>query len=53
MADRHSEISSAGIVAISILIALVGGAAYLLLTPVSPAKMVALGHAAISEPIAR
>jgi hypothetical protein len=51
MADR--QLSSAGILAISIVIAVVGGAAYLLFTPISPAKMVALEHAAISEPVTR
>jgi hypothetical protein len=53
MAERHSELSSVGILAISMVIATVGGAAYLLVTPISPAKMVALEHAAISEPVTR
>jgi hypothetical protein len=53
MAERHCELSSAGILAISMVIAAIGGAAYLLVTPITPAKMVALGHAAISEPISR
>jgi hypothetical protein len=53
MAERHSEISSAGILAISIVVAAIGGTAYLLLTPISPAKMVAMGHAALTEPVTR
>jgi hypothetical protein len=53
MAERHSEISSAGILAISIVVAAIGGATYLLLTPISPAKMVAMGHAALTEPVTR
>jgi hypothetical protein len=36
-----------------VLIAAVGGVAYLLATPIAPAKMVALEHAAINEPITR
>jgi hypothetical protein len=39
--------------AISMVIAAVGGAAYLLATPISPAKMVAMEHAAINEPVTR
>jgi hypothetical protein len=53
MAHKHSELSSVGVLALSIVIAAVGGAAYLLVTPISPAKMVALGHAAIGEPVTR
>jgi hypothetical protein len=52
MAGKHSELSSIAVLAISMVIAVVGGAVYFLVTPVSPAKLVALGHAAISEPIA-
>jgi hypothetical protein len=53
MAERHSELSSVAILAISMVIAAVGGAAYLLATPISPAKMVAMEHAAINEPVTR
>jgi hypothetical protein len=51
MAEKHSELSSASILLISMVIATMGAAAYFLLTPISPAKMVALEHAAISEPV--
>jgi hypothetical protein len=53
MAERHFELSSIGFLAISMVITAVGGAAYLLVTPISPAKMVAQEHAAISEPVTR
>jgi hypothetical protein len=53
MAERHSELSSVAILAIAIVIAAAGGAVYLLATPISPAKMVALEHAAINQPIIR
>jgi hypothetical protein len=53
MAERHSELSSVGILAISIVIAAVVCAAYLLVAPISPAKIVALEHAAISESVTR
>jgi hypothetical protein len=53
MTTPHRELSSAGILAVSMLIAVGGGAIYLLVTPISPAKMVALEHAAISDPIIR
>ncbi len=51
MAERHSELSSVAILAIAIVIAAAGGAVYLLATPISPAKMVALEHAAINQPL--
>jgi len=53
MAERHSELSSASILAISMVIAAVGCAAYLLVAPISPAKIVALEHAAINESVTR
>jgi hypothetical protein len=53
VAERHSELSSVGILAISMVIAAVGGAAYLLVAPISAAKIVALEHGAISESVPR
>jgi hypothetical protein len=53
MAERHSDLSSVGILAISMVIAAVGGAAYLLVAPISPAKIVALEHAAMSGSVTR
>jgi hypothetical protein len=53
MGERHSELSSASILLISVVIATIGAAAYFLLTPISPAKMIALEHAAISQPVIR
>jgi hypothetical protein len=53
MTRRHSELSTAAILAISIAITMVGCVVYLIATPIPPAKIVALEHAAMSEPIAR
>jgi hypothetical protein len=53
MTRRHSELSTAAILAISIAITAVGCVAYLIVTPIPPAKMVALEHAAMSESVAR
>jgi hypothetical protein len=53
MDKRRSELSSASILVISMVITAIGGAFYLLATPISPAKMVALEHAALSEPVTR
>jgi hypothetical protein len=53
MVQQNPELSSASILVISVVVALAGLVAYCLLTPISPAKMVALGHAAMSESITR
>jgi hypothetical protein len=53
MTAPHRELSSAAILAISMVFAVVGVLTYLLTTPISPAKMVALEHAAFSEPFTR
>lgn len=50
---RGSELSTVSILAISLIIAVVGLVAYLLLTPLSPAKLIALDYAALNEPISR
>jgi hypothetical protein len=53
MTKGGSELSTVSILAISLAIAMVGLVAYLLVTPVSPAKLVALEHAALNDSIPR
>ena len=53
MTTGNSELSGPAILAIAAAFAMVGLFAYAALTPISPAQMVALGHAAVHEVVAR
>jgi hypothetical protein len=50
---KRDELSTLSLLGVSLAFAVVGLAAYLLLVPISPNVRVAMGHAAIDDPIAR
>jgi hypothetical protein len=53
MTTRPPELSSLAILGIATAFAMVGVLAYALLTPISPAQLVALEHAVMNEAVTR
>jgi hypothetical protein len=53
MRTGNTELSGLAILGIAAAFAIVGVFAYALLTPISPAQLVALEHAAVNEVLAR
>jgi hypothetical protein len=53
MRKRSTELSSAAILGIAAIVAIVGLAVYFIATPLTPSQRVALGHAAVSETVMR
>jgi hypothetical protein len=49
MLERHGELSTAGLISLSVAIALIGTAIFLLEKPVSPNVLVAFEHSLIGQ----
>jgi hypothetical protein len=53
MTTRNTELSSLAILSIAAAFAMIGVLAYALLTPISPAQLVALEHTVMTEAVTR
>ena len=51
MSRRGSELSTLGVFSISLTVALIGLAAYMVITPVTPADRIAVAFAEVHQPI--